>query len=424
MPNIRKFLSILGPGLLMAGAAIGVSHLVQSTRAGAEFGYSLIGLVLLINLLKYPFFEYGHRYTVATGNNLLEGYKNLGKSYLIIFLVINFVATMGSVTALFFVTSSLIINQLGYFFTSIDEFAILYVTIILITICTLIYNLGRYNILDMLIKIMMIILLLATIIAFIMALYKSNDLLFFNINESAFQIKHLPFLLALMGWLPGPIEMSVWQSLWIKAKEKNNNTKTTMREAAIDFNIGYMLCVVLSVIFVALGAIIMHKSGAEFSKSGVKFASQLVDLYTENIGSWAKPLIGLCALITIFSTSLTLYDAYPRSLAEGCAILTKNHDKTYIKFRVLFSTLSAIFAICTIYYFLETKKAMTLLVDIVTILAFISAPFFAFLNTKLIFQCKSMPESMKPSLLMKILSIIGIIFMTVFMCLFITSRIL
>ena len=32
----------LGPGLLFAGAAIGVSHLVQSTRAGADFGLGLI----------------------------------------------------------------------------------------------------------------------------------------------------------------------------------------------------------------------------------------------------------------------------------------------------------------------------------------------------------------------------------------------
>lgn len=35
-------LSKLGPGLLFAGAAIGVSHLVQSTRAGADFGWGLI----------------------------------------------------------------------------------------------------------------------------------------------------------------------------------------------------------------------------------------------------------------------------------------------------------------------------------------------------------------------------------------------
>ncbi len=47
----------LGPGLLFAGAAIGVSHLVQSTKAGAEFGFGLIWALLLCNFFKYPFFS-------------------------------------------------------------------------------------------------------------------------------------------------------------------------------------------------------------------------------------------------------------------------------------------------------------------------------------------------------------------------------
>ena len=68
---------MLGPGLLYAGAAIGVSHLVQSTRAGAEFGYGLIWAVLLANFLKYPFFEIGQRYAASTGKSLLDGYQAL-----------------------------------------------------------------------------------------------------------------------------------------------------------------------------------------------------------------------------------------------------------------------------------------------------------------------------------------------------------
>ena len=32
----------LGPGILFASTAIGVSHLVQSTRAGADYGFSLL----------------------------------------------------------------------------------------------------------------------------------------------------------------------------------------------------------------------------------------------------------------------------------------------------------------------------------------------------------------------------------------------
>ena len=38
----KGFLQTLGPGLLFAGAAIGVSHLVQSTKAGADFGFGLL----------------------------------------------------------------------------------------------------------------------------------------------------------------------------------------------------------------------------------------------------------------------------------------------------------------------------------------------------------------------------------------------
>ena len=32
----------------------------------------------------------------------------------------------------------------------------------------------------------------------------------------------LPFLVALMGWMPAPIEISALNSLWIQAKERKN----------------------------------------------------------------------------------------------------------------------------------------------------------------------------------------------------------
>ena len=79
----------LGPGLLFAGAAIGVSHLVQSTRAGADFGMGLIWALLLVNLFKYPFFQYGPRYATATGESLLDGYLKLGKGVLVTYFILN-----------------------------------------------------------------------------------------------------------------------------------------------------------------------------------------------------------------------------------------------------------------------------------------------------------------------------------------------
>ena len=89
----NHFLSRLGPGLLYAGAAVGVSHLVQSTQAGGMFGFDLIIAIIIIHLIKYPFFEFGPRYTAATGHNILHGYKRLGKWAVWIYLLMS-IATM------------------------------------------------------------------------------------------------------------------------------------------------------------------------------------------------------------------------------------------------------------------------------------------------------------------------------------------
>ena len=53
----------LGPGILFASTAIGVSHLVQSTRAGAKYGFGLLIFIIIANLFKYPFFEFASRYS-------------------------------------------------------------------------------------------------------------------------------------------------------------------------------------------------------------------------------------------------------------------------------------------------------------------------------------------------------------------------
>src|SRR5690606_17148199 len=74
-----RFWTPFGPGLLWAAAAIGVSHLVQSTRAGAEAGFALAGVVLFALVLKYPFFEFGPRYAASTGESLVEGYARIGR---------------------------------------------------------------------------------------------------------------------------------------------------------------------------------------------------------------------------------------------------------------------------------------------------------------------------------------------------------
>ena len=142
-------IKILGPGLLYAAAAIGVSHLVQSTRAGAEFGYQLVWIVLLANVIKYPIFKVGPLYTMATGKTLLEGYQNIGKPIMALFYFAT-LATMFTVqAAVTIVSGGLAINLLGL------DISIALTSTILLILSAIILFVGKYNILDNLIKVIL-----------------------------------------------------------------------------------------------------------------------------------------------------------------------------------------------------------------------------------------------------------------------------
>ena len=76
---------MFGPGLLFAGAAIGTSHLVQSTRAGADFGFALLWMVLLINICNILSLNL-QRYTAAQQKNAMHGYFAMDKRILYVYL--------------------------------------------------------------------------------------------------------------------------------------------------------------------------------------------------------------------------------------------------------------------------------------------------------------------------------------------------
>ena len=224
-----KHLKKLGPGLLFAGAAIGVSHLVQSTRAGADFGLGLVWALLLIHLFKYPFFQYGPRYATATGESLLDGYKKLGKGVLILYYIITFATMFTIQTAVTIVTAGLASSLFGDFI-SIEIW-----TVIILSICIILLVIGKYKLLDNLMKIIIVVLTISTIVAITMALFNTNH----EINFTQILPKNtieIAFLIAFMGWMPAPLDVSVWHSLWAIEKRKDNK-EFTPKSALFDFNI-------------------------------------------------------------------------------------------------------------------------------------------------------------------------------------------
>ena len=88
MKSILRLFRAIGPGLLFASMAIGTSHLVLSTKAGAQYGWIMVIPIVLANVFKYPFFEFGIRFTTVTQKSLIQGYSDLGKGYLWTYAVV------------------------------------------------------------------------------------------------------------------------------------------------------------------------------------------------------------------------------------------------------------------------------------------------------------------------------------------------
>jgi Mn2+/Fe2+ NRAMP family transporter len=392
----------LGPGLLFAGAAIGVSHLVQSTRAGADFGFGLLWALVLINLIKYPFFQFGPRYALATGESLLEGYKRLGKGILMAYYILNLGTMFTIQAAVTSVTAGIVARLLNITSSS-------WISVLVAVLCFAVLWRGKYSWLDKVMKIVVLLLSISTVLAVGFAFVQKPDLSWTQVLPA--DKTEWIFLIAFMGWMPGPMDISVWHSLWAIEKKKMD-PKTSIKSSLFDFNTGYLVTLLLGICFIVLGATVLHQSGAALSPNGATFAGQLIGLYTSLMGSSWFVVIGIAALATMFSTTITTLDASPRVMAHTSKLLDFN-------FGTKQHTWLIVLTLGTCFIFLALAAEMGLFVKIATILSFVTAPFYAAANLRLV-TGKHMPRAHRPKLWLRVLSGLGILFLIGFSGLYVS----
>lgn len=401
--NFRKksknsILKSIGPGFLLAGAAIGVSHLVQATRAGADYGFLLLWVLVLACVTKYPFLEFGPRFAAATRNHLIQGYKKLGKFPFWTFVFIT-VGSMFIIQAAVTIVTAGIAEQIFGF--GLSNFAW---SLILLAGCIALLLIGKYPGLDKTMKVIISLLGLATLIAVVLAFGGGR---FENALQTAapsvWNKVGIAFIISFMGWMPIPLDASVWHSIWTKEKSQTKHRKTSLKEAFADFNIGYLAAAFIGLLFFLMGTLIMFGSGVSFSGNGVEFSGQLISLYGKSLGSWSRPLVGTAALVTMFSTTLAVTDAFPRVISEIFATLNPKYSEKK-KWNTYKWNIFLIPGLSLIILFFFTAS-FTTLIDFATALSFLSAPFLAWFNYKLI-TGDQMPEADKPGRSYRVFSLI------------------
>lgn len=407
--RLQLLIQRLGPGILMATAAIGGSHLVASTQAGAKFGWQLALLILAVNLFKYPFFRAGVSYTISTQQTLQTGYAEMGKPYLLTSFVLNGLVSFVNAAALLLFSASL--------FSLFIPFTLPLPVIAggLLAVMLLVLIAGHYHLLNQVAKFIMIALVIATVSATLIAWQQGPVAPVDFESPSPWNLAAIGFLVVTMGWMPAPIEISGITSLWLKQQCREQTV--TPSSALFDFNLGYIVTLLLALVFLALGALVLHGSGEPLASGGIGFSQQLVSLYASTIGEWARYLIAIVAFLCIFGSAITVYDGYSRALAECHSLLKGKSDipeNIYVGWLVWVSVMS--FTIVVFF-----KSALLTMLGFAMTLAFVTTPMFAWLNYRLVQRANLSPELSGGKALLW-LSRAGLIYLFGFLAVFIVWK--
>lgn len=392
--------------MLFAAACVGTSHLVQSTRAGADYGIALWWVIILACVIKYPAFYFGSLYAAAAKESLLESYRRLGRWALFLFaleLLVNmFVAT----SAVALITGGLVNNILHLGLDPISMAGIL------LGACAILLISGKYHLFENVTTIFVVLFTLLILLVVVLAVPKftasvPNLSLHFELD-----LKTILFIIAFAGWMPTALGASVFQSLWVCAKSKDLHRAFTPQEAKFDFNLGYVGTAFIALCFLLLGTVFMHQQDITVAASAAGFAGQFIGLFTAAIGDWVYPIIAVAAIAIMVSTLLTLLDACPRALEILVSYWSPKSEHRSGKFGSynLFVIIQCIGAMLILFAFMRSFKTF---IDFATSVAFLVAPFIAYINHRAMFS-ERVPAALRPTVVLKIWSILGILALTLF----------
>ncbi|MEL6540252.1 MAG: hypothetical protein AAFQ34_02500 [Pseudomonadota bacterium] len=394
---------IIGPALLFSGSAIGTSHLIQSTRAGALYGLGLFGVIILICILKYPAFRFGVDYGHATRRSMLAGYRELGVWAPLVFALFAILvypivfAALGSATAdiaitVFDFSAPVPILALG-----------------VLAMCAVPLFLGGYQWLDLVNRVLVAFLLISTLVVTVMVLPRVEWGTLTDMSWAT-DPRAILFVVALAGFMPNPLEVSVASSMWVAEAEKGEIGPTpTLGEARLAFLSGYVMTAFLALCFCVIGAGVMHAGQIAPETSAPGFARQIVALYSEALGEGAALLAAIAALSVMTTTVLAALDIGARNVASTWQQVADVHTETVFK-RVYRVTIPVMIALTAAVLYLFTSN-FTAMLDLATSAVFLGAPVVATLN-HLVVTRGAMPEEARPSPTIRGLSLLAIAVMT------------
>ncbi len=322
----------IGPGILLAAAAIGSGELILTPRAGALYGLS-VGWVIVVSIVYKLTLTLGlARYTIATGEDIFEGYSHLPGPRNWFVWILGIVFLLGAVgysgialacgSALFALCPAL----------SMIQWAVLVVGVVFVLLLK-----GSYGPVEK----AAFLLALALIVGVVYSLAVLQPALGWVMQES---VPRIPpnsgqTLISLLGWTAGGTSTLIY-SFWIleKGYAVPNRAQTPVAgdsQAVQDFRqwlslshldtgLCYAMMMFVSLAFLAIGSITLGTAGPDggplvpASEATTEVLSRML---TATAGPPARYVFLIAALAILSSTIIGLVDGKSRALRAAIHIL-------------------------------------------------------------------------------------------------------
>ena len=302
--------TLVGPGLVAAATGVGAADLVATMIAGQRYGYTLLWAVIIGTIMKIVLVEGVGRYSLATGNTMFHGWRELGRwtswyfaPYIVIWGLVYGAASMSG--------AGLALSAL-FPGTSLEMWAI----IAGISCFTLTW-LGRYQLFEKLSAILVGIMFVTVVgIAAITApnLPEVIGGLVPQIPDGSFV-----YVLSIAGGVGGTITLAAY-GYWLREKEWY--TPKWMQVMRMDNAVAYAVTGIFVLATLALGAELLYSANVAVSDNDQGLVD-MADVLEDRYGAFMSKLFIVGFFSAAFSSCLGVWNGVSLMFADYIGHLKK-----------------------------------------------------------------------------------------------------
>ena len=353
-------LALVGPSFIWCAEYIGSGEVVLATRTGAILGSGVLWAIIAVIFLKYWIGMSGARYTVCTGEGMIDMFDRIpGPRHWVVWvvLVVQIFAAIIAIAAL--------ANVAGLFFASIIGAETRLVQIICgwavsISAVLIVWS-GAFKVLKTVMSVLVLIIVLGTAYVAIRVFPGASEFLHSlipnvpvvpewaiakGVGSNAWKE-----ILPLLGWGAGGFASQVWYSYWVlgagygAAKGRGDGRpadvnalknmdsdiahkiKGWCRVLYTDATIAVIIGIVVTGSFLIAGAGVLRPR--ELAPDGPGVAITLSQIFSANWGRVGAFLFLLAGSAALVSTQIGQLAGWPRLLSDCCRICLPSISQKY-----------------------------------------------------------------------------------------------